>query len=170
VHLLQHNAHFWDKGCRFEPPLTLFLTPLAPRKPRDREPPFLWLVQSNATKSAALAPPPPNNPPSLSPLFAGPKISQAQNGFPRLTRLVFRRRLPVQHIGVTRGSHIRQPFCALQPTSAIENAGTRSHYIWEGKCYSILLSESLWETMGINLAVANSRHIYCLAVSYWLSV
>ena len=24
---LQHNAHFRDKGCRFEPPLTLFLTP-----------------------------------------------------------------------------------------------------------------------------------------------
>jgi hypothetical protein len=43
-----------------------------------------------------------------------------------------------------------------QPTSAIEHAGTRSHYIWEGKCYPILLSESLWETMGINLAVANS--------------
>jgi hypothetical protein len=58
---------------------------------------------------------PPNNPPSLSPLFAGPKISQAQNSFPRLTRLVFRRRLPVQHIGVTRG----QPHSAaiLRPTA-----------------------------------------------------
>jgi hypothetical protein len=33
--------------------------------------------------------------------FCGPKISQAQNGFPRLTRLVFRRRLPVQHIAWT---------------------------------------------------------------------
>src|SRR5277367_6095529 len=38
---LQHNAHFGDKGYRFEPPLTLFLTPLAPRRPRDGEPLFL---------------------------------------------------------------------------------------------------------------------------------
>jgi len=50
---------------------------------------FAWLVQSNVTKSA----------PHLSfTTFCRPKISQAQNGFPRLTRLVFRRRLPVQHI------------------------------------------------------------------------
>src|SRR5271155_4443233 len=69
--ILQHNDHFRDNGCRFGPPLTLFLTPLAPRRPRDREPLFLGLVQSNATKSATL---PPNNPPSLSPLFAGPNI------------------------------------------------------------------------------------------------
>jgi hypothetical protein len=57
-----------------------------------------------------------------------------------------------------------------QPTSTIEHAGTHSHYIWESKCHPILLSESLWETMGIDLAVANSRHIYCSVVSYWLSV
>src|SRR5947207_15675045 len=52
-------------------------------------------MQSTLTKFAA---PPRPNYPLFSPLFAGPKISQAQNGFPRLTRLVFRRRLPVQHI------------------------------------------------------------------------
>ena len=53
---------------------------------------FAWLVQSNVTKSA----------PHLSfTTFCRPKISQAQNGFPRLTRLVFRRRLPVQHIAWT---------------------------------------------------------------------
>ena len=40
---LQHNGHFRDNGCRFRPPLTLFLTPLAPRRPRDREPLFLGL-------------------------------------------------------------------------------------------------------------------------------
>jgi hypothetical protein len=33
--------------------------------------------------------------------FCRPKISQAQNGFPRLTRPVFRRWLPVQHIAWT---------------------------------------------------------------------
>jgi hypothetical protein len=38
---LQRNAHFWDNGCRFGAPLTLFLTPPAPRRPRDREPLFL---------------------------------------------------------------------------------------------------------------------------------
>ena len=27
--ILLHNAHFLDYGCRFGPPLTLFLTPLA---------------------------------------------------------------------------------------------------------------------------------------------
>jgi hypothetical protein len=36
--ILLHNAHFRDIGCRFRPPLTPFLTPLAPRGPRDREP------------------------------------------------------------------------------------------------------------------------------------
>jgi hypothetical protein len=38
---LQHNAHFWNNGCLFGAPLTLFLTPPAPRRPRDREPLFL---------------------------------------------------------------------------------------------------------------------------------
>jgi hypothetical protein len=67
-----------------------------------------------------------------------------------------------------------QPFSAAtlrsQPTSAIEHAGTGSHYIWEGKCHPIPLSESLWKTMRIDLAVANSRHFYRLVISYWLSV
>ena len=35
---LRHNAHFRDIGRRFRHPLTPFLTPLAPRGPRDREP------------------------------------------------------------------------------------------------------------------------------------
>jgi hypothetical protein len=52
-------------------------------------------VQSNAHEICC--PPPPQ--PTLSfTTLCRPKISQAQNGFPRLTRLVFRRRLPVQHI------------------------------------------------------------------------
>jgi hypothetical protein len=38
---LPHNAHFRDKSCRFWQPLTLFLAPLAPHRPRDREPFFL---------------------------------------------------------------------------------------------------------------------------------
>jgi hypothetical protein len=44
------------------------------------------------------------SPPPTYPLFyhfCRPKISQAQNGSPRLTRLVFRRRLPVQYIART---------------------------------------------------------------------
>jgi len=51
-----------------------------------------------------------------------------------------------------------------QPTLAIEHAGIRSHYIWEGKCHPILLSESLWEIMGIDLAVANSHFFVHRAV------
>jgi hypothetical protein len=99
---LQHNAHFRDKGCRFEPPLMLFLTPLAQRRPRDREPLCLCSCgQMPRNLLPLFPPPPPNNPSFLSPLFAGPKMSQAQNGFPRLMRLVFRRRLPVQHIAWT---------------------------------------------------------------------
>jgi hypothetical protein len=39
--ILQHNAHFRDYGCGFWHPLTPFLTPLARRRPRDREPLFL---------------------------------------------------------------------------------------------------------------------------------
>jgi hypothetical protein len=34
LRLLQHSAHFRDKGCRFWLPLTPFLTPLAPRSSR----------------------------------------------------------------------------------------------------------------------------------------
>ena len=67
-----------------------------------------------------------------------------------------------------------QPFSAAtlrsQLTSAIEHAGTRSHHIWEGKCHPIFLSESLWENMRIDLAVANSRHFYRLVISYWPSI
>jgi hypothetical protein len=48
--------------------------------------------------------------------------------------------------------------------------GTRPQYIWEGKSHPVLLSESLWEGMRTNLAVANSRHFYRLVISYWLSV
>jgi hypothetical protein len=68
----------------------------APRRPRDHEPLFLGLCKSNATKSAA-----PSTPTLSFTHFCRPKISQAQNGFPRLTRPVFRRRLPVQHIAWT---------------------------------------------------------------------
>ena len=69
MRILHRNAHFRDKGCRFKPPSTLFLTPLAPRRPRDREPLFLGLCSH-----------------PLFHHFCGPKISQAKNGFPRLTR------------------------------------------------------------------------------------
>jgi hypothetical protein len=48
-----------------------------------------------------LLPFPPSQPTLSFATFCKPKISQAQNGFPRLTRLVFRRRLPVQHIAWT---------------------------------------------------------------------
>jgi|ERR1700722_2229492 hypothetical protein len=62
------------------------------------------------------------------------------------------------------------PFSAAtlrsQLTSAIEHAGMPSRYIWEGKCHPVLLSESLWETMVIDLAVANSRHFYHLVISH----
>ena len=88
---LQHNAHFRDKGCRFEPFDAVF--DLAPRRPRDREPLFLGLC-SRMLRTICC-------PLSHHPLFhhfCRPKISQAQNGFPRITRPVFRRRLPVQHI------------------------------------------------------------------------
>lgn len=35
------TLHFWDNSGRFEYPLTLFLTPLAPHRARDRESLFL---------------------------------------------------------------------------------------------------------------------------------
>ena len=57
---------------------------------------FFLACASSATNSAPL---PPTYP--LFHHFCRPKISQAQNGSPRLTRLVFRRRLPVQHIART---------------------------------------------------------------------
>ena len=74
---------------------------------------FSWLVQSNATNSAPL---PPTYP--LFHHFCRPKISQAQNEFLQLTRLVFRRRLPVQYIARTTSTiNIdRLPtFCSLLP-------------------------------------------------------
>ena len=40
-------------GYCFRPPLTLFLTPLAPRRPRDGELLFLARAVQNATKSVA---------------------------------------------------------------------------------------------------------------------
>jgi hypothetical protein len=54
---------------------------------------FFLACASIATKSAALHP--------LFHHFCRPKISQAQNGLPRLTRPVFRRWLPMQHISWT---------------------------------------------------------------------
>jgi len=69
--------------------------PLAPRGSRDREPLFLGL-RSQMPRNLL---PSPTHP--LFHHFCRPKISQAQNGSPRLTRLVFRRRLPVQHIART---------------------------------------------------------------------
>jgi len=38
---LHHNANFRDNSCHFQHPLTPFLTTLAPRRPRDREPQVL---------------------------------------------------------------------------------------------------------------------------------
>src|SRR5271154_6522682 len=40
---LQHNATSWDNGCQKRPLLTPFLTPVAPRRARDRVPSILAL-------------------------------------------------------------------------------------------------------------------------------
>src|SRR5271170_5009429 len=40
---LQHNATSWDNGCQKPPLLTPFLTPVAPRRARDRVPSILAL-------------------------------------------------------------------------------------------------------------------------------
>jgi hypothetical protein len=40
---LQHNATCWDNGCQKPPLLTPFLTPVAPRRARDRVPSILVL-------------------------------------------------------------------------------------------------------------------------------
>jgi hypothetical protein len=40
---LQHNATSWDNGCQKPPLLTPFLTPIAPRRARNRVPSILAL-------------------------------------------------------------------------------------------------------------------------------
>jgi hypothetical protein len=40
---LHHNATSWDNGCQKRPLLTPFLTPVAPRRARDRVPSILAL-------------------------------------------------------------------------------------------------------------------------------
>jgi hypothetical protein len=71
---LPHDAHFRDIGCRFRHPLTPFLTPLAPRGPRDREP--LLLGKCSRMPRNLL----PSPPPLILPFhqFCWPKISRAQ--------------------------------------------------------------------------------------------
>ena len=54
---LHHNAHFRDIGRRFRHPLTPFLTALAPRGARDREPQCLGSCSAMPTESGALTPP-----------------------------------------------------------------------------------------------------------------
>jgi hypothetical protein len=56
VAILQHNAHFRDNSCRFEHPLTLVLTTLAPRGLCDREPRFLGSCRQNLPPSLPLLP------------------------------------------------------------------------------------------------------------------
>jgi hypothetical protein len=70
--LLPHNAHFRDIGCRFRHPLTLFLTPLAPRRARDHEPQPLG-AHSRLPRNLLSSHPPPSPAYPLSPLL------QAQN-------------------------------------------------------------------------------------------
>src|SRR2546430_10260441 len=65
------NATSWDNGCQKRPLLTPFLTPVAPRRARDRVPSILALglflpVSDFAQPENGLpTPPPPPPPPSL---------------------------------------------------------------------------------------------------------
>jgi hypothetical protein len=72
--------------------------------------------------------------------------------------------------GMSPGSHFRQPHCAHSQLRLLSMRGRVHTTFEEGKCHPILPSESVWETMGIDLAVANSQHFYRLVISYWLSV
>src|SRR5437763_12756827 len=53
---LHHNATSWDNGCQKPPLLTPFLTPVAPRRARDRVPSILarglFLAVSGFTQPA----------------------------------------------------------------------------------------------------------------------
>src|SRR5271169_2646123 len=80
-------------GCRFWHPLTPFLTPLAPRGPRDREP----LCLASAVECHEICCPLPPHLPFSFTTFTGPKYREPKNGLLRLTRWVCQTRLPVQH-------------------------------------------------------------------------
>src|SRR5437763_3990017 len=62
---LHHNATSWDNGCQKRPLLTPFLTPVAPRRARDRVPSILALslfftrLRFHAARKRAPYPSPP---------------------------------------------------------------------------------------------------------------
>src|SRR5271170_509645 len=81
---LQHNATSWDNGCQKPALLTPFLTPVAPRRARDRVPsilalgPFFTRLRFHAARKRAprLSPPP-----SIYRLSPNRKL-QSKNGTP----------------------------------------------------------------------------------------
>jgi hypothetical protein len=73
--------------------------------------------------------------------FCRPKISQAQNGFPRLTRPVFRRRLPVQHVAwtaLTTNTDGLPPSCSPLPYCSTSIGHTTFlHNLLSSLCYGL---------------------------------
>ena len=100
---LQHNARFLDKRCQKRRQRVPKTAPLALRRPRDREPLFLaCTVKCNEICHFCRSKLWQGRIPSISQKWLdwvkqSIIISQAQNGFPRPMRPVFRRRLLVQH-------------------------------------------------------------------------
>ena len=84
--ILQHNATSWDNGCQKLPLLTPFLTPVAPRRARDRVPSILALglfftrLRFHAARKRG-SPPLPSPPPSIYRLSPNRKL-QSKNGTP----------------------------------------------------------------------------------------
>jgi hypothetical protein len=74
--LIARHAHFRDISCRFRHPLTPFLTPLAPRRPRDREP--LLLGKCSRMPRNLLPSPSLPHPTLFFHQLCRPKISRAQ--------------------------------------------------------------------------------------------
>jgi hypothetical protein len=80
---LQHNATSWDNGCQKPPLLTPFLTPVAPRRARDRVPsilalgPFFTRLRFHAARKRASHPlPSPFHIPVVTkPQVTAPKIA-----------------------------------------------------------------------------------------------
>jgi hypothetical protein len=53
---LQHNATSWDNGCQKPPLLTPFLTPVAPRRARDRVPPLDYVQMASGSSRCQQVP------------------------------------------------------------------------------------------------------------------
>ena len=78
--IFHHNATSWDNGCQKRPLLTPFLTPVAPRRARDRVPSILALgLISRSPKTGS--PPLPSPPLSIYRLSPNRKL-QSKNGTP----------------------------------------------------------------------------------------